>query len=90
MVNTTKAPMEGALVIYYKCYRPILVTERGCIKMFEILISFTISIVAGITCHYICKWLDIRPVTSAKKGGVPPSSFVLRALKCLQNTYFFI
>ena len=57
-LDTTKAPKIGAFVVYYRCYCPRLVTERGCIKMLEILISFTISIVAGITCHYICKWLD--------------------------------
>jgi len=25
MVNTTKAPMEDAFVVYYRCYCPILV-----------------------------------------------------------------
>ena len=26
--------------------------------MLDILISLLMSIAAGITCHYICKWLD--------------------------------
>ena len=25
-----------------------------------ILIAFLVSVAAGITCHYICKWLDRR------------------------------
>ena len=50
-LDTTKAPVQGAFVVYYRCYRPKL-------------------------------------VTSTKRGGLPPSSFVLHALKCLQNIYF--
>lgn len=26
--------------------------------MLHTLIGFIISVAAGITCHYICKWLD--------------------------------
>ena len=58
MVNATKAPMEDAFVVYYRCYCPILVTERGCNILTDVLTSLVVSIIAGVTCHYICKWLD--------------------------------
>ena len=35
---------------------PILATERGCDVM-DILLSFLVSIIAGIVVYYICKWL---------------------------------
>ena len=49
---------KGAFIVYYRCYRPRLVTGRGCIKMLEIFISFIVSIIASIISYYICKWLD--------------------------------
>ena len=32
-------------------------TERGCASM-ELLISFLVTVMAGVVCHLICKWLD--------------------------------
>ena len=58
MFGYKKGTQKGAFGIYYRCYRPELVTGRGCIKMLEIFISFTVSIVASIIGYYICKWLD--------------------------------
>ncbi|RHD89458.1 hypothetical protein DW776_16460 [Ruminococcus sp. AM30-15AC] len=31
--------------------------KRGMLVL-DIFISFLISVMAGIACHYICKWLD--------------------------------
>ncbi|MCM1302759.1 MAG: hypothetical protein NC305_06665 [Lachnospiraceae bacterium] len=36
---------------------PILATERRCVSM-EIIVSFIISVLAGVISYYICKWLD--------------------------------
>lgn len=36
---------------------PYTGTERGCAIM-GIFSSFLLSVLAGIVCHYICKWLD--------------------------------
>ncbi|MBF1168144.1 MAG: hypothetical protein HXL96_08355 [[Eubacterium] sulci] len=32
--------------------------QKGGENVFDTLISLIVSIVAGVTCHYICKWLD--------------------------------
>ena len=37
---------------------PIPVTERGASNMYDLLISFIVSVVAGVVAAYICKWLD--------------------------------
>ncbi len=35
--------------------------------MRPLLISFVISVAAGLTCHYLCKWLD----GNRQKGNQP-------------------
>ena len=32
--------------------------QEGGDSRVDIFIAFTISVMAGIVCHYICKWLD--------------------------------
>jgi hypothetical protein len=34
--------------------------SRGEVEMLEILISFLVSVAAGIISYYVCKWLDRR------------------------------
>ena len=90
MVNTTKAPMEDAFVVYYRCYCPILVTERGwkCVWHFEFLNSVYHSR-CNLSLHLqVARWL-LPSVTSTKKGGPPPSFFVC-VKTCLTLTSFVI
>lgn len=32
--------------------------NRGEVNEMELVISFVISVIAGVVTHYICKWLD--------------------------------
>ena len=33
--------------------------QEGGVSTGDIAIAFLVSVMAGIACHYICKWLDI-------------------------------
>ena len=35
-------------------------TGRRCMRMENIALPFLISVMAGVVCHYLCKWLDER------------------------------
>ena len=43
--------------IIYTVVAPSLATEGGGVHL-NILISFLVSVVAGVVSYYICKWLD--------------------------------
>ena len=32
--------------------------QEGGVGTADIVIAFLVSVMAGIACHYICKWLD--------------------------------
>jgi hypothetical protein len=36
----------------------LLRQQKGGVAMLDILISFVVSVLAGIVVHYMCKWLD--------------------------------
>ena len=38
------------------CYRPYTGKERG--DYMDVLVTFLITVAAGVACHCICKWLD--------------------------------
>ena len=44
-------------VIEYICYR-LLDWYRGEVNCMEYIISLIVTVVAGVICHYIIKWLD--------------------------------
>lgn len=44
-------------MLYEGCRR-FLREEGGAIIMMNYIVSFTISVLAGIVSYYICKWLD--------------------------------
>lgn len=48
--------MQGNMIKSSCCHYPIRQRKGGA--SLELLISFLISVIAGIACHYICKWLD--------------------------------
>ena len=77
MVNTTKAPMEDAFVVYYRCYCPILVTERGWKRVWRIgFFNCIHRSRCNLSLHLqVARWI-FPSVTSTKKGGWHPSFFV--------------
>ena len=89
-LDTTKAPKIGAFVVYYRCYCPRLVTERGWKRVwqFDFLNSIHRSR-CNLSLHLqVARWL-LPSVTSTKKGGPPPSFFVC-VKTCLTLTSFVI
>ena len=32
--------------------------QEGGVNTTDLVVAFLISVMAGIVCHYICKWLD--------------------------------
>ena len=44
--------------IIYFVATPIPAQRGGTYFSMDILITFIVSIMAGVVCHYICKWLD--------------------------------
>ena len=43
----------------WKCYRPNTGNRKGASKI-EILAVLMITVMANVTSHYICKWLDSK------------------------------
>ncbi|WP_207646214.1 hypothetical protein [Pseudobutyrivibrio sp. ACV-2] len=32
--------------------------QEGGVSTLDVVVAFLVSVMAGIACHYICKWLD--------------------------------
>ena len=81
---------KGAFIVYYRCYCPRLVTERGWKRVwhFDFLNSIYRSR-CNLSLHLqVARWI-LPSVTSTKKGGPPPSFFVC-VKTCLTLTSFVI
>lgn len=54
-----KLPIPFSVVICYSMpvVTPNPTTERGVYRL-DLMISFLVSVMAGVTSYYICKWLD--------------------------------
>ena len=46
-----------AFILFVPVVTPNPITERVCSSL-SIVISFLVSVMAGIVSYYICKWLD--------------------------------
>lgn len=71
-------------MLYYSCYRPQTGTERGCLRL-EMFASFIVTVLAGVTCHYVIKWLDgnKQSVTSLWGQAFPlPKLGIEKPLMC--------
>lgn len=55
-ISPLKFPKLAACIIITVLLRPILATGRG--DAMKHLVSFLVSVAAGITAYYVCKWLD--------------------------------
>ena len=44
-------------MLYFYCYRPYTGIRKGVSNM-DFALSFIITVMAGVVCHLICKWLD--------------------------------
>lgn len=44
-------------MIYCYCYRPDTGDRKGVWHV-DMLLSFVLSILAGVIAYYLCKWLD--------------------------------
>jgi len=77
MVNTTKAPMEGAFVVYYRCYCPILVTERGWKRVWRIgFFNCIHRSRCNLSLHLqVARWIFPSVTSTKKEGGTPPFLF---------------
>ena len=64
-------------VVYYRCYCPILVTERGWKRVWRIgFFNCIHRSRCNLSLHLqVARWI-FPSVTSTKKGGAPPSFFV--------------
>jgi hypothetical protein len=49
---------ENRYVIYFLLLSSQYPATGGGVIMLEYIISFIVSVVAGIVAYYICKWLD--------------------------------
>ena len=49
--------MEYSEFLYYDKYAAEPPAERRCFAM-EVMISFLVSVLAGVVSYYICKWLE--------------------------------
>ena len=60
MVVFTGRTFSTILIILYMLYFSCCGTSAGLevMSMCEIITAFIISVAAGITSYYICKWLD--------------------------------
>lgn len=58
MDSTNPKNVEYARNVYYNYFvtAPRLVQEGG-VNM-EVLVTFFVTVAAGVACHYIIKWLD--------------------------------